>query len=185
MALPASGPLSASQISVELGLAAGAAFSLNDAGVRGLAGKPSGLISFSDLLGKSAHTYVYTTIIGVTASPSVAGAYGYGSGEHGSLTPRGFNVNGTVFNCNSLLDYGVNSSFELILDFNGVAEAQRESKIYWLNTYARNLEVGGTYIGTISWSIDPKLLIAYGSVSPPGGFLVGKAGQSIQARVYY
>lgn len=63
MALPASGTLSASQINVELGLAAGATFSMNDAGVRGLAGKPSGLISFSDLLGKSAHTYVYTTII--------------------------------------------------------------------------------------------------------------------------
>lgn len=72
-----------------------------------------------------------------------------------------------------------------MLDFNGVAEAQQQSKIDWLNTYARNLEVGGTYIGTISWSIDAKLLIVYGFVSPPGGFLVGKAGQSIQARVYY
>lgn len=53
MALPASGPLSASQINVELGRAVGAAFSMNDAAVRSLAGKPSGPISFGDLLGKS------------------------------------------------------------------------------------------------------------------------------------
>lgn len=66
MALPASGTLSASQINVELGLAAGAAFSMNDAAVRGLAGKPSGLISFSDLLGKANGIYNYSFIAGIS-----------------------------------------------------------------------------------------------------------------------
>lgn len=68
MALPVSGPLSASQINVELGRAAGAAFSMNDAAVRGLAGKPSGLISFSDLLGKANGIYNYSFIAGISSN---------------------------------------------------------------------------------------------------------------------
>lgn len=53
MATPSSGSISASQISEELGRASNAAFSLNDADVRKLAGKTSGTISFNDLRGKS------------------------------------------------------------------------------------------------------------------------------------
>ena len=52
MTLPVSGSLSFNQIRSELGL--GGALSLNDTAVRALAGKPSGIISVSDLFGKSA-----------------------------------------------------------------------------------------------------------------------------------
>jgi hypothetical protein len=53
MALPSSGPLSLSQVNVELGKSSTAQISLNDADVRALAQKPSGAISMSDLYGKS------------------------------------------------------------------------------------------------------------------------------------
>lgn len=53
MTLQASFPLSASQINVELGRSAGAAFDMQGATERGLAEVPSGAISMSDFLGKS------------------------------------------------------------------------------------------------------------------------------------
>lgn len=53
MTLPASGPLSLSQVNVELGNPSTATISLNDANVRTLANVPSGAISMQNLLGKS------------------------------------------------------------------------------------------------------------------------------------
>jgi hypothetical protein len=53
MALPASFPISASQINVELGRSAGAPFDIQGAEERDLAGVPSGAISMSDFLGKA------------------------------------------------------------------------------------------------------------------------------------
>jgi hypothetical protein len=55
MTLPASFPLSASEINIELGRAADAAFSITGAEERALAGVPTGPISFSDFLGKSSY----------------------------------------------------------------------------------------------------------------------------------
>ena len=51
MSLPSSGPIDFAAIRTELSL--GGTLDLNDSRVRGLAGKPSGTISFSDLRGKS------------------------------------------------------------------------------------------------------------------------------------
>lgn len=53
MALPSSGQILFSQVNTELGRPATQAINMNDSEVRELAGKPSGAISFSDLLGKA------------------------------------------------------------------------------------------------------------------------------------
>lgn len=53
MTLPATGPISMSMVAAELGISA-TGLSLNDSSVRNLASKPSGIISMSDLYGKSA-----------------------------------------------------------------------------------------------------------------------------------
>lgn len=53
MTLPASGPISMSQVNTELGRASTALLSMNDSAVRNLAGVPSGAIGFNSLQGKS------------------------------------------------------------------------------------------------------------------------------------
>ena len=61
MTLPASGPISMSQVNTELGLAATTTISLNQANVRALAGVPSGAISMSNLYGKSNITLAFNS----------------------------------------------------------------------------------------------------------------------------
>lgn len=64
MALPTSGAISFSAISVELGLASNSARSLNDSAVRSLFEKVSGAISMSDGYGKSSiHYFDYNPVI--------------------------------------------------------------------------------------------------------------------------
>lgn len=69
MTLPSTGPISMSQVNVELGLSPTALISLNDTAVRSLAGVPSGTISMQDLLGKS--YVVFTPDGGTTAGTAV------------------------------------------------------------------------------------------------------------------
>jgi hypothetical protein len=54
MTLPTKGPISLSDVNIELGRPADAPISLNDPEVRALAGIPKGPISLDDLRGKSA-----------------------------------------------------------------------------------------------------------------------------------
>jgi hypothetical protein len=68
MTLPSSFPLSASQINVELGRAANAPFSITGEAERLLAGVPSGPISFSDFLGKSAQLLTPVAVAGSNTS---------------------------------------------------------------------------------------------------------------------
>ena len=60
-------PITASKINVELGRSANAHFSMNDTEVRALAEKPSGVIKFSDFIGKS-WVKIDTTIRDFSAS---------------------------------------------------------------------------------------------------------------------
>lgn len=64
MTLPASPPITAQDINVELGRSATAAFSIDGAEERALAGIPSGAISFSDFLGKSSQLALTLTDAG-------------------------------------------------------------------------------------------------------------------------
>lgn len=85
MALPSSGAISMANINVELGKAASTLISLNDANVRTLAGKPSGTISFSDLLGKGWFN-PFTSVTGgnrtyLSASTSASYQYNRSSGD--------------------------------------------------------------------------------------------------------
>ena len=89
MALPSSGPITMAMVAAELGISA-AGLSLDDSRVRQLAGKPSGTISFSDLLGKS--SVVAPTITRGTHS----GAYSYSNGIYYFYSGAVLRVNFTL-----------------------------------------------------------------------------------------
>lgn len=109
MTLPvASNAISMAQVNTELGKAANAPISLNDAAVRSLFGKPSGAISLSDGWGKSSETVVNYTLTSASwhflefhpdygdiqfseyGYQNGAGAFGHVGGSLSSYTFRGY-----------------------------------------------------------------------------------------------
>lgn len=87
MTLPASGTISMSQVSIELGSVSTTLRGLGDAAVRALAGVPSGPISFANLRGKSAAGPV---------SGFSGTVYGNALGTTAVSTGVRFNANGTL-----------------------------------------------------------------------------------------
>lgn len=72
MALPSTGPISFSQVNTEIQRAAANPLSLNDATVRALAGKASGVISMADLRGKAWWTYKTGTFVAMSSNSAPA-----------------------------------------------------------------------------------------------------------------
>lgn len=92
MTLPASGPMGASAINVELGRASTAPFDINGTAERTLAGKPTGVINFSDFYGKSNVSFSASvsptslTRLGTTNTLTTASATATPSGGTGPFT---------------------------------------------------------------------------------------------------
>ena len=131
MALPASGPISLNQVNTELQRAATAQINMNDGAVRSLAGKASGVISMSDLRGKSNWIYKTGNLVGGV--------------------PAGFSLFGDAWNGGSLslvfdnddasrLFYNSTNSFIVGIWFN------KSYKIQQVRGYCQNTLSGGQYI---------------------------------------
>jgi len=87
MPLQTSGPISLNEIHIEAGGTSGTTVSLNDADIRGLISKASGVtMSFSEWYGASAATYWDTTMtVAAFAIKNVPVTYGYAFAVYGSL----------------------------------------------------------------------------------------------------
>ncbi|WP_454735360.1 hypothetical protein [Cupriavidus necator] len=90
-------PISFYGINGEMGLAAGTAISLTDANVRRLANKPSGSVSFSDLVGVQEYTLTvgkHSTLDGYGSCSGISGGdfYTTAFGSHGLSSNLGSKV---------------------------------------------------------------------------------------------
>lgn len=89
MTLPASGPISISQVNVELGYAAATPDNLGSSAIRSLAGNGGGPVSMSVLYGKASSTN--TLVAGSSGNTISVGYIPYTTFTAGSLTPPTFN----------------------------------------------------------------------------------------------
>lgn len=107
MTLPVSGTISLSQVNTELGNASNANISLNQANVRSLFGKASGVIALSD--GYSKSNAVYSTLNPADKSASVALS-------NGNLTATFSGVGGVRGNVLALANNGVWRQYEATIN---------------------------------------------------------------------
>lgn len=149
MTLPSSGAISLSQVNTELGKAANALISLNDADVRTLAGIPSGAIYMSNLRGKTAETLVYngTLTVGTISgsSPLTKGYSALTSPTTGAISP------GTLTNGVKIASLIQNTSFhQLNLDGDHAA---------WVNANIKWISFDGVKCAIQSVAYDSKFLV--------------------------
>ena len=157
MTLPASGTISLSQVNTELGYSSSAAVSLNQADVRNLAGKASGLISMSDLYGKSsgisliwngAPVKLGVTALGVVASQQYTLPGSVQEGDLLVVSGAGYAV------------YLKNSSGWEIGFTTLVSYASVKYNVFVTARRINNVDIARGYINL--WSLD--------NTAPPGGF---------------
>lgn len=131
MTLPASGTIGASDINVELGRASTAAFSMDGADERALAGVPSGAIAFTDFHGKSAASE-YTLTKGHFSPVGGLHFYGLIEGSAGSIAP-------TTYLGNTIFDMHTNNNFG---DPNSVIEIDGTHPKDYFTTWEWEVGVG-------------------------------------------
>jgi len=146
MALPATGTLKLSQVNTELGRPATQALNMNNADLRGLAGRPSGSVAMSNLRGKSASS---TLVAGQIALAQFVFYVGYSrvqQGDGGTMEPlSGVPVQPTVF----ADDRSNSSNGNCIIRFPGDVTAWLAGKTPYVNGVAKPM-LAPTYNSSIN-----------------------------------
>lgn len=165
MALSGTGPISASQINVELGRAATATFSIGGASERNLAGVPSGALSFGTFRGKSSVIVrtITSSIVPVTLESLFDPADWTSSTDKKAILPSGSFV-GTTNPALAALTVGSAWGGALTLEIGG--------DVYGASG-AADSGVGGTALDANTTGASGQLLqvsvLATGSVLAGGG----------------
>lgn len=193
MTLPVSGQLSFSQINSELHINSSFQGSLNDNDVRTLAGKPSGQISFSNFLGKTAlttfnntignNTYYFTIPRGVfVISYTVVGAGGGGGSNNSSGSVYGGGGGGSGGYVQGTLSVTPSEILTIVVGWGGYGSNYNFNGgyQYYNNSYsAPYMQNPGTWYsggsGTAS-SISRSGTILASASGGGGGITVGSGG---------
>ena len=148
MALPSSGPITMAQVAAEIGISA-SGLSLNDSRVRQLAGRPSGGISMSDLLGK-AWEFLNLTGVSVTLTARTNPArYNFADMTVGISTNTAWSMSATLLNHTDKLFVKKTGSNTFLVD-----HIYQRSSRYTVTATVRFTAVGGGITKTIDQSVE-------------------------------